>query len=215
MAWAAGLFEGEGSITHTRNSGRQSRQRWLTLSMTDGDVVRRFARVVACGTVKLHERTNPRWEPIYKWTCSRWADTERVLRAFLPYLGKRRSAKARLLLADPAGPVGGPVKSHCKRGHPLRGEGSDVYVHNKVLHCRACQRERAGVRAGGARCVDVLRQLGGRATAAEIAEVLGLDSVKAVGCALGHVARAGGVVIERANRSVAGTWVLMEGAKRD
>lgn len=40
----------------------------------------------------------------------------------------------------PAGPVGGPVKEFCKRGHPRIGPDADIYVHPKtgVRHCRKC-----------------------------------------------------------------------------
>lgn len=38
------------------------------------------------------------------------------------------------------------AKTHCKRGHPLRGEDADVYVHDGMTRCRPCQniREREG-----------------------------------------------------------------------
>lgn len=35
------------------------------------------------------------------------------------------------------------TKTHCKRGHPLEGKGSDVYIDkNGKRDCRACKRER-------------------------------------------------------------------------
>ena len=35
------------------------------------------------------------------------------------------------------------TKTHCKRGHPLEGEGSDVYIdRNGKRDCRACKRDR-------------------------------------------------------------------------
>ena len=45
LAWAAGLFEGEGSIS--ASSGRLD----VRVKMTDEPVVRRFAEVMDCGTV--------------------------------------------------------------------------------------------------------------------------------------------------------------------
>src|SRR5207245_5183125 len=45
IAWAAGLFEGEGSITQ---SGGRVR---LSLKMTDEESVRRFAKIIQRGTV--------------------------------------------------------------------------------------------------------------------------------------------------------------------
>ena len=43
QAWAAGIFEGEGTIVIF---GPTKRQRSLSVSMTDEDVIRRFAAVV-------------------------------------------------------------------------------------------------------------------------------------------------------------------------
>lgn len=112
MAWAAGLFEGEGCINYSPVVGSPwgQRRRRLNLEMTDGDVVRRFASIVGAGNVRRSRRQNrvnrENHHTIYIWECGRWADTERILQAFLPYLGKRRRKKAEALLADPAGPVG-------------------------------------------------------------------------------------------------------------
>lgn len=148
-AWLAGLFEGEGCILHTRVKPPKSRRtngetaRRLAISMTDEDVIRRVHAITGVGAVKIHPRRHG-WKTAYVWQCCRWADIERILTAILPYLGERRSAKARALLADPPNPVGGQVKTHCKRGHPFTGPGSDVYLHCGVRHCRHCARVRLG-----------------------------------------------------------------------
>lgn len=105
VAWAAGLFEGEGSIVPSR--------RRLSLEMTDEDVVRRFVAVVGYGNVHKVQRRNrvnrDNHHTIYKWDCAKWAVTERVLLAFLPHLGLRRRTKAYEMLANPAGPIGRPA----------------------------------------------------------------------------------------------------------
>lgn len=51
-AWAAGLFEGEGSII-IQNYSHGGRGFKLQLSMVDKDVVKKFHEVVKCG--QLHE----------------------------------------------------------------------------------------------------------------------------------------------------------------
>jgi hypothetical protein len=123
IAWAAGLFEGEGCINYGVGrvaSGRPRTRRRLNLEMKDEDVVRRFADIVDAGTVRVSRRRNrvnrEHHHTIYIWECGRWADTERILHAFLPYLGARRAAKARELLADPAGPIGRPRGSRDRYG---------------------------------------------------------------------------------------------------
>lgn len=147
IAWAAGLFEGEGSIVMVRRPDGYW-HRSLNLNMTDEDVVRRFAEVVGVGTVrKARAPLQPHHKQQWHWSCQRWEDIAATLRAFLPYFGDRRRAKAMLLLMNPAQPVGGKVKTHCKRGHELSGD--NVYVHEKsgVRNCRACIRIRRKLRA--------------------------------------------------------------------
>src|SRR5687768_13206669 len=102
VAWAAGLFEGEGSIIPSR--------RRLSLEMTDEEVVRRFVAIVGHGNVHEVVRKNrvnrDQHHTVYKWESGQWAATERITLAFLPYFGLRRRAKAYELLANPAGPIG-------------------------------------------------------------------------------------------------------------
>ena len=95
VAWAAGLFEGEGCITVT--DGRVT----LRLASTDYEVVERFLRVVEAGKLYgpytrgyrdgFHRR--PRWV----WVGDRRGAVERILADFAPWLGTRRRARAREL----------------------------------------------------------------------------------------------------------------------
>jgi hypothetical protein len=100
LAWATGLFEGEGSIVITeRASGYTGRA--LQLGSTDEDVVRRFAAVVGVGKVSGPHDLPGKRKPLYLWRLSLWADIEPLLQAMLPMLGDRRAAKARQMLSDP------------------------------------------------------------------------------------------------------------------
>lgn len=91
MAWAAGLYEGEGSIFwHTANNGPR-----MQLSSTDHDVLARFVDVVGVGRiygpyVKAAPARLPRWD----WQIGGHAKCCRLMTAFAPYLGERRRAKA-------------------------------------------------------------------------------------------------------------------------
>jgi len=107
LAWAAGLFEGEGHIKHRRYNrssrpGETAMQRGLTLTMADEDVVRRFHEIVGVGSVNFSKRARPHWSDQWRWDCTSWPDVRTLLHQFLPYLGKRRTLKAQELLADPA-----------------------------------------------------------------------------------------------------------------
>lgn len=94
IAWAAGLFEGEGHI------GRHGRSRQLRLSSTDRDVVERFQKAVNNrGTIV--ERRETEHKPIYRWGVSSWIHVKPILEMFLPYLGKRRNKAAKRMLAHP------------------------------------------------------------------------------------------------------------------
>lgn len=89
LAWAAGLFEGEGSI-----SSEKKRRGGITLAlaMTDEDVVRRFHEAVGRGTVNgphLRSGQKPQWT----WRCSTLEAVE-VLALLAPLFGIRRAAKA-------------------------------------------------------------------------------------------------------------------------
>lgn len=99
VAWAAGVFEGEGYIGNQTSYGVYFLTR-LKVTMTDEDVVRRFASVVGVGTVrgprwiKKGGVADPRCKPYWYWELTGNERCAEVLTVFLPWLGARRSAKA-------------------------------------------------------------------------------------------------------------------------
>jgi hypothetical protein len=141
IAWAAGLFEGEGHIGNRPYSDRLGTQRVLRLRMTDHDVVERFAVIVGGGTI-YGPFVRGRWKPIWDWQCTRWEDIERILTAFRPLLGVRRGVAADELLANPARPVGGQRQEECGRGHDMSEGSPNVYTHPATgdRQCRTCKR---------------------------------------------------------------------------
>ena len=95
LAWAAGLFEGEGSIfLHQRKSHSTLA---LGLNMTDEDSVRRFAKAVGVGNVTgPHETTHkPRWQ----WRCDGFGKAQAVIAMLWDGLGSRRKQRAKECLA--------------------------------------------------------------------------------------------------------------------
>lgn len=134
VAWAAGLFEGEGCV-HPR--GKTSGE--LTLGSTDRDVVERFRDIVGFGTISTELR--PPHKTLYKWSASNVADCTDVLSAFLPFLGERRADAAEALvrrMATCRGPNG--AKTHCPHGHEYTPE--NTYLDGRGRRCRQCARER-------------------------------------------------------------------------
>ena len=93
IAWAAGLFEGEGCITYR---DKDHKQPYIKMNMTDFDVIRKFQDVVGCGsTYPVHKsRENPKWKDQLLWREGNKNQVIRILSSFLPYFGTRRAHKA-------------------------------------------------------------------------------------------------------------------------
>jgi hypothetical protein len=120
IAWAAGLFEGEGCFTCRRREGL-----WpafvCCLQMTDEDVVRRFAAVVGHGSVYERIDRRPPRRPTYAWSVT-GQTAEAVAELLMPHLGARRSQTARLLIEQCRPPV--TICAACGATfEPRRGRG--------------------------------------------------------------------------------------------
>jgi hypothetical protein len=87
IAWAAGLFEGEGSVT------TQDGAVIVQVKMTDEDVIRRFDSVVGRGRVYgpyvWHGRDGCVRKPFWTWVARDDAASD-VLERLLPWLCARR-----------------------------------------------------------------------------------------------------------------------------
>lgn len=136
IAWAAGLFEGEGCFRITKARGK-SQCAMLVLQMTDRDAVQRFRDIVGAGNVRTQLRPEGH-KTIYCTDVASRPDVERIIRAFMPWLCARRKAKAQELLAHIA--ILNAAAEHraafCKRGHPWVPE--NIYVNPRGI--RACLR---------------------------------------------------------------------------
>lgn len=107
VAWAAGLFEGEGCFTQHRSSpqrrdGVKPVSAVATLVMTDEDVVRRFHSVVGVGVVRPERRSlkNRRWKDVWVWQGAGFENTQHIVTLFWPWLGSRRRARAAQVLKE-------------------------------------------------------------------------------------------------------------------
>lgn len=138
IAWAAGLFEGEGciSIKPPHGHGKIPSIR-LNVSMTDEDVLVRFREAVGCGgIVRLRRPALPGKKAVYSWDIGSRAEVAKLLEAFLPWFGERRAAKARLALDECAA-----MDRKCLGcGETFRGHRSDSYwcshKHRMAWHMR-------------------------------------------------------------------------------
>lgn len=85
LAWAAGLFEGEGCICSGQYPG-------LRLVMTDRDRVEKFAEVVGRGTVSAFSARSreSHWKQAWRWQVVGPDDPQAVIVSLGPWLGPRR-----------------------------------------------------------------------------------------------------------------------------
>lgn len=158
-AWAAGLFEGEGSFSvQTQKKGRKV-QISARLAMTDYDVVRKFHAIVQMGATHERHGRRPNEKPCLVWCIGEAEKVRELIALFLPYLGERRRAKALELLE--AGQNIRPhyrKATHCPRGHAYSGSNllfepytykGEVRYARRCKECRTIQaRKRARAQKG-------------------------------------------------------------------
>jgi outer membrane protein assembly factor BamA len=140
IAWAAGLFEGEGCISLPSNHSVS-----LKLKMTDRDVVERLHALFPCPKIEVKNyatSSNPNYKTQYGWNITDGKEITRILNLFMPYFGQRRKAKAQELLAfiktRPGRATYNRTKTHCLYGHPY--DEGNTYINPKSgsRMCRTC-----------------------------------------------------------------------------
>lgn len=103
IAWAAGLFEGEGTFTRSRANGRYRLA--AALAMNDEEVVRHFHRVLGFG--RVYRISPPSWQhdgkrnPVqWRWQTGKEHEFRRLVDLLDPYLSHRRRERAYGLLNE-------------------------------------------------------------------------------------------------------------------
>lgn len=110
MAWAAGLFEGEGCVSaRVRRTNKHDRSIVARLRMSDEDVVRRFHSVVGVGHVNGPYLDSDRKKPTWVWQTGSFEAVQAVIAFMWPWLHSRRRARMRELLTWHHGMSRGPV----------------------------------------------------------------------------------------------------------
>lgn len=153
LAWAAGLFEGEGcfSLAHAKGVAQPT----CVVSMSDEDVIRRLHRLLGIGSVRKTSRKayGPDRKDLWTWTAAGFRSAQYVVALLWNWLGERRQTRAaEILRAGAATPA--RTKTHCLNGHDLRDEANTL-VRSHITksgrpsltrHCRACVRLRYALR---------------------------------------------------------------------
>lgn len=149
IAWFAGIFEGEGTFEMSKRSTVR-----MAIAMSDLDVIQRLASVFPCRPIASRDSDKrfPDAKPMHLWRVGESEQVALVIHAILPWLGERRTARAREVLEhiERRQASGEPRTSHCKLGHALtpdnlvRRGGQSPYVRCKT--CAADQQRAYRVR---------------------------------------------------------------------
>ena len=92
IVWAAGLFEGEGYICPDTKKNHY----WcIGIEMSDKDVLERYANVLGSDLLRPR-KTMQKNQKKQSWivNITKRSEVLRILKMFLPHLGKRRAARA-------------------------------------------------------------------------------------------------------------------------
>lgn len=131
LAWAAGLFEGEGSFSLTKENYPKPR---AALTMSDEDSVRRFHRAVGVGSVGNPRLPAGGTKEVWTWYASKFEEFQAVVLFLWFGLGQRRRARAVAVLQG----VRYVNAGTCKNGHPRTPENR---LHRtKNYECKLCAR---------------------------------------------------------------------------
>ena len=94
IAWAAGLFEGEGCL-HLSKEGRFH----IVLTTTDEDVIKRLHDIMNVGSINFrHSPSRKNRKPHWTWGVYNRDDVIQVLNLMMPYFGERRTEAAEKML---------------------------------------------------------------------------------------------------------------------
>ena len=163
-AWAAGLFDGDGSTCFERHGTRADYRRAdmaVTQTSRSGtpEVLVRFHRLVGVGHLNGPYGGTELWDPVYRWKAHRLIDIVKVARALWPWLGAVKRAQASKVIGVVSAqvplargnPAWGSHKTHCVRGHdyatarirPYRSRSGGSAPRRPSKQCLACVREYA------------------------------------------------------------------------
>ena len=115
LAYAGGLFEGEGSLILSQ-VGRPHRGAIATINMTDIEPLERFTLAVGVGKVVGPYQYQAHHKPLYRWRACTFEEVQAVVAMLWPWLGPRRRKRAKEVLAGDNTPRRQPAKP--KERHP-------------------------------------------------------------------------------------------------
>lgn len=127
IAWAAGLFEGEG----TAQMSKRDRGTRVRVVMNDLDVLETFNRIFPG---HMRTRLDARGTTQHIWQRSSADTVSEFISTILPYMHSRRTARLQAVLAQ-ANSVK-MTRGTCRNGHKIEGEN------NQKGECKKCAQAR-------------------------------------------------------------------------
>jgi hypothetical protein len=138
LAWAGGLFEGEGSFYSTSKSGSNA-----SISMTDLDSLERFQKAVGLPIKIKRRKLNPEYKPVYEWRTGKFEYVQALGAMLWNYLGQRRKRQVVDCFKYKAASVKsrngvGLGKTTCPNGHLY--DEKNTYIDKRGTRiCRTCR----------------------------------------------------------------------------
>ena len=165
FAWAAGLFDAEGSVSlsdHQSHAGYKVIEAAITQGGGDAmpEELTRISSLFQRGNVNGPYAQDGANELVYRWRASRADDVRSVIHLIYPWLGtvKRSQAMAALRVIDAQPTLArgrfewGSHKTHCIHGHEYASARVRLYVsrggtqRRDSKQCLVCTREQARAR---------------------------------------------------------------------
>lgn len=100
LAWAAGLFEGEGCVTLTKRRAPQSPTAVAVLTSTDLDVVESFRTAVGLGSIRALKQRQSHHKQAWEWRIQSFHNVNKLFQLLAPWLHERRTKRFKWVLAE-------------------------------------------------------------------------------------------------------------------
>lgn len=98
LAWAAGFYEGEGTIVTTSTNKGKSRSIRIAINQADIQPLEQFRNFVGLGFVSGPYKKRPNRKLIWYYQVQRFEHVQALLAMLWPNLSERRKAQARAAL---------------------------------------------------------------------------------------------------------------------
>jgi hypothetical protein len=147
VAWAAGIYEGEGCIACYPKPVISNTSIVIQLSMIDRDILSRWGEIVGRGRLN-GPYCRKEYKPIWTYSMSNYENVQYTIAIFWKWLGARRREQATTVLARyrklRPEPTHRGTKTHCVHGHERSEANTFAYITRKgkvAKYCIPCNRE--------------------------------------------------------------------------